>query len=161
MKGSLRNCTALAVIISLCVLFINPSSASTLSSIRPVTQARPVVEGRSLLDFLLGGPSDGNSATSLKGPSTSSSPIIDLATALLGKDNVNTKLYIKIFKLIFNLFMDVMADRMDEAKRREDISPSSFNLFKSKFILKEAPLYERQAQSILKRQQMYKPYFVE
>lgn len=162
MKASVTHSTALVaftlVLASSCA---NASPLAAVGQSKPFSQSAPI-EGRSLLDLLIGGSSVGNAATSVKG-STSPFPLLDLAQTLLGKgDSMNSKLYMKVLKLIFNLFMDVMADRMDEGTRREDISPLALSsLLRSKFSLNNSPVHERQVESILKRQRMYKPYIVE
>jgi hypothetical protein len=42
---------------------------------------------------------------------------MDIAHALIGKGDSNNSIYIKLFKLLFNLFMDIVMDRM---AKRED-----------------------------------------
>lgn len=161
MKISLRNCFILYLTtFVLCISFaLNKVNGQRTSSVKPFSHSSSIVEGRSLLDLLLGGSSEGNAATSIKG---SSSPVLDLAQSLIGKDNGNTNLYVKILKLIFNLFMDVMMDRMDIGMRREDITPSPFlNLLRPKYILKKSPVFGRPIESMLERRQQSKPYFVE
>lgn len=96
-------------------------SSNTKSSIKSNQ-----VEGRSLLDLLLSGTSESSAATAIKGITSlgEKNGLAELAQSLIGKDNGSTNLHVKILKLILNLFMDIMMDRRDVSKRREDFSPS-------------------------------------
>lgn len=169
MKDLTQCTTVFTATIVICLLssFTSATSPASTSStnVKPFIQSNPM-EGRSLLDLLLGGSSEGNAATSVKGSSSGEkNPLAELAQSLIGKDNGNANLYIKIFKLILNLFMDVMMDRMDVDKRREDISPSPIlSLLRPKnFILKRSSSspFERPVESMVERQRVFKPYFVE
>ena len=103
------------------------SSRSVLSS----AIARP----RSLMQLLTGSSGTGNAASSLGSPAAAAesapaaattdkaSGLLDLAQALVGKGEGNSSLYVKLFKLLLNLFMDVMMDRI---ARREDTDHISF-----------------------------------
>ena len=154
---------AVAVSIVIFASYIDSSNALRLSDLKSLSDPKGI-EGRSLLDLLLGSATEGNAATSVKVSSSApekNSPVIDLAQSLIGKDNVNTNLYIKIFKLIFNLFMDMMMDRMDLDLRREDFQQTpmvSFLRHPKNVLLKRSPIFERPTE----RQRIFKPtYLVE
>ena len=69
--------------------------------------------------------------SSSSAPEKQSSSLIDLATTLIGKGDGSNALYLKLLKLLLNLFMDVMLDRMG-SDRREDtgkINPLNTLLF--------------------------------
>lgn len=75
---------------------------------------------RSLLDLVTNGQVSGGGSGSADTDKEKSS-LLDLAQALIqGSKNNENSLYLKVFKLLLNLFMDVMMDRMAAAKRRED-----------------------------------------
>ena len=82
---------------------------------------------RSLLSLLKPSRSSANAASSLGSNAASSTStiekatgLLELAQALVGKgDGGSSSLYIRLLKLVLNLFMDFMMDRMD---RREDIA---------------------------------------
>ena len=165
MKSFLVHSVAIAVTIVVFVSAIHPSTALRLSDIKSLTGSKD--EGRSLLlDLLLGLTSEESAPKPVKvsnSPSSGTiknSPVLDLAQSLIGKDtNVNNNLYIKIFKFIFNLVMDVMMDRMDVNLRREDVQRSLFlDILRNKNImLKRSPNFERPVE----RQQFSQHYFVE
>lgn len=105
---------------ALCLLI--PTHAATF----PDDAALP----RSLLSLLKPSRSSANAASSLGSNTASSSSatstiekatgLLELAQALVGKgDGGSSSLYIRLLKLVLNLFMDFMMDRMD---RREDIA---------------------------------------
>lgn len=150
MKSSILLSVTFTVTILLVFSYINTASALRLSNLKTFTESKPLIEGRSLLDLLLGSANEGNAATSVKVSNsvpekTSATPVLDLAQSLIGKDNGNANLYLKIFKLIFNLFMDAMMDRMDLLDlRREDIQPEhSVHFLRVKnLIAKKSPIFQ-------------------
>jgi hypothetical protein len=134
------------------------------------TAASPVqkLTSRSLLDMLMGGSSllggsdDEKPATSASSSTTNkqSSSLVDLATNLIGKGEGNSGLYIKLFKLLLNLFMDVMMDRMG-SERREDVG--KINPL-APFFLRNRPLFVNLPSASPSLQALqsgnFKPYFV-
>lgn len=149
------------VLALLCLLSLHLqlTSALRLHDIKKFTADN--IEKRSpLLDILVGRRTEGNAATSIKGSGEEKSPLTDLAQSLIGKETSNRNLYIKILKLFFNLFMDIVMDRMETDFRREDTS-SIQPLVKlltpqtTQFTLPQSPAYERQAHTMIKRKNVY------
>lgn len=87
------------------------------------------------MQLLTGSTGTGNAASSLGSPAAASEAVpaasttdkgtglLDLAQALVGKGEGNGSLYVKLFKLLLNLFMDVMMDRI---AKREDTDQITF-----------------------------------
>lgn len=112
---------------------------STVSAIRSskissmlLGESNPPALGKSLLDLVTNGQVSGGAAASPAssvlsalsgGGEKDKLSIIDMAQTFLQKGDMNN-LYIKLFKIFLNLFMDVMMDRMIGSKRREDVFPA-------------------------------------
>ena len=106
------------------------------ASLRDPASAKALARPRSLLQLLTGSSAAGNAASSLGSPpaaaadsssassatSDRASGILDIASALVGKGDGNASLYIKLIKLLLNLVMDVMMDRIAKREGSDRIS---------------------------------------
>jgi len=164
--SSSRKC--LVVLMTIMILTSSLASGSHHYSPRAASPVQRLTGRFPLLDVLMGIGSDSDNkpaATSSLASNSEkqSSSLVDLASSLIGKGDTNTALYLKLFKLLLNLFMDVMMDRMG-AERREDIAninPLTPFFLRLKNPVKtpavNMPYPASQSQSI---QTAFKPYFI-
>lgn len=135
------------------------------------TAASPVqkLTSRSLLDLLMGGSSlsslfsgsdEKPAASSSSLIDKQSSPLMDLVSSLSGKGDGNSALYFKLFKLLLNLVMDVMMDRMG-SDTREDTAKIMNPL--TPFFLRNRQVVQVPSSQTLKQlleSGSFKPYFI-
>lgn len=126
---------------------------------------QPRGTARGLLDLVTNGQVSGGGSGSADTDKDKSS-LLDLAqTFLQGTKNNENSLYLKVFKLLLNLFMDVMMDRMAAAKRREDpmgqitwMDPSIQKELQTRFV--QPYILPKVQRSVEQRQPAFKPYFM-